>query len=50
MAYKGLKWRHYGPKEDILDYWGMLIFFNCPIISYQMIKKIRSEAMVMGIL
>ena len=20
-----LKWRHYGPKRDILDYWGTLI-------------------------
>ena len=22
-----LKWRHYGPKRDILVYWGILIFW-----------------------
>ena len=22
----GLKWRYCGPKNDILDYWGILIF------------------------
>ena len=22
----GTKWRYYGPKRDILDYWGTLIF------------------------
>ena len=37
-----LKWRYYGPKRDILDYWGTLIFF-CPIIPYQWIKVYRVE-------
>ena len=42
-----LKWRYYGPKEDILDYWGTLIFFN-PIISYQRIKVYRVETVDIG--
>ena len=28
----GLKWRYYGPKWDILDYWGTLIF--CLLLYY----------------
>ena len=43
-----LKWRHYGPKRDILDYWGMTIFFYYPIISYQRIEFYRVEKMGMG--
>ena len=34
----GLIWRRYGPKRDILGYWGTIIFFNYPIILYQRIK------------
>ena len=31
----GLQWRYYGLKSVILDYWGTLLFFSYPIISYQ---------------
>ena len=31
----GLKWRYYGPKGDILDYWVTLIF--C-LLSYYIIS------------
>ena len=44
-----IKWRYYGPKGDILDYWGTLLFFNYPIISYQRINVYRVEAKDMGI-
>ena len=44
----GLKWRHYGPKGGILDYWGTLIFFYHPIISYQRIKVYKVERMDIG--
>ena len=35
-------------KGDILDYWGTIIFFNNPIISYQRIKDYRVERMEKG--
>ena len=40
-------WRCYGPKRDILDYWGTNIFLYYPIISYQKIKVYRVETMDM---
>ena len=43
----GLIWRRYGPKQDILDYWGTIIFFLNPIISYLRIKFYRVETMDM---
>ena len=43
----GIKWRYYGPKRDILDHWGKLIFFNYTIISYQRIKVYRVDIMDM---
>ena len=43
-----IKWRYYGPKGDILDYWGTLMFFYYPIISYPRIKVYRVEKMDMG--
>ena len=44
-----LIWRCYGPKRDILDYWGKIRFFNYPIISYRKIKVYRVETIDMGI-
>ena len=32
----GLNWRWYGPKRDILDYQGTLIFF---LLSYYILSK-----------
>ena len=32
----GLIWRCYGPKQDILDYWGTLIYF---LLSYYILSK-----------
>ena len=29
-----LIWRCYGPKQDILDYWGTIIFVYYPIVFY----------------
>ena len=43
-----LIWRRYGPKRDILDYWGTIIFLYYPIISYQKVKVYRVENMDMG--
>ena len=43
-----LIWRCYGPKQDILDYWGTNIFFYYPIISYRKIKVYIVETMDMG--
>ena len=37
----GLIWRCYGPKQDILEYWGTITFLNYPIISDQKIKVYR---------
>ena len=31
----GLKWRYYGPKQDILDYWVIIIF--C-LLSYYILS------------
>ena len=45
----GLIWRRYGPKRDILDYWGKSYFVCYPIIYYQRIKVYRVEKMDMGI-
>ena len=42
-------WRCYGPKRDILDYWGTILYFFNPIIYYEMIKFYRVETMDMGI-
>ena len=42
-------WICYGPKQDILDYWGTFIFLYYPIISYQRINVYRVESMDMGI-
>ena len=42
-----LIWICYGPKRDILDYWG-IFFVYYPIISYQRIKVYRVEKMDMG--
>ena len=44
-----LIWRCYGPKPDILDYWGTIIYFYYPIISYLRIKFYRVETMDMVI-
>ena len=45
----GLKCINYGPKWDILDYWGTIIFwFYYPFISYQRIKVYRVKKMDMG--
>ena len=44
-----IKWRYYGPKGDILDYWGTLTYFYYPIISYQKIKLYGVETMDTGI-
>ena len=44
----GLIWRYYGPKRDILDYWGTISFLYYPIISYQKIKVYMVETMYMG--
>ena len=44
----GLIWRCYGPKQDILDYFGTNIFFNYPIIYYRKIKVYRVGKMDMG--
>ena len=43
-----LNWRCYGPKRDILDYWGTLIFHIFPIIPYQWINVYRVERMNIG--
>ena len=32
----GLIWRGYGPKRDIFDYWGSIIFFK---LSYYILSK-----------
>ena len=32
----GIVWRRYGPKRDILDYWGTIIF--C-LLSYYILSK-----------
>ena len=46
-----LIWRCYGPKRDILDYWGTLKYFVYDlIISYQRINVYRVETMNIGIL
>ena len=39
----------YGPKRDILDYWGTSYFVYDPIIYYRRIKVYRFETMYMGI-
>ena len=44
-----LIWRRYGPKQDILDYWGKTYFVYYPIIYYRKIKVYRVETMDMGI-
>ena len=44
-----LIWRCYGPKRDILDYWGTILY--CLLfyyISYWRIKVYRAETMDMG--
>ena len=33
-----LKWRYYGPKQDILEYWGTLIYF---LLSYYILSMIK---------
>ena len=43
-----LIWICYGPKRDILDYWGENIFVYYPIISYRYIKVYRAETVYMG--
>ena len=43
-----LKWRYYGPKWDILDYWKSLIFGYYSIIYYRGIKVYRDEIMDIG--
>ena len=43
-----LIWRCYGPKRDILDYWGTNIFVYYLIISYRKIKVYRVETIDMG--
>ena len=42
-------WRYYGPKRDILDYWGTSYFVYYPIISYRIIKVYMVETTDMGI-
>ena len=44
-----LIWRCYGPKRDILDYWGKSYNVYYPIISYQKIKVYRVQTMDMVI-
>ena len=44
----GLKWRHYSPKGDILDYWGIITFWFIILLSYQNIKVYRVITMDMG--
>ena len=44
----GLIWRRYGPKRDILDYWGKSYFVYYHIIYYRKIKVYRVETMDMG--
>ena len=44
----GLKWRYYGTKQDILEYWGTFIFVYYPIISYQRIKVYEVERIDTG--
>ena len=44
-----LKWRHYVPKGDILDYRGTLIFLvYYPIISYQSMEVYKVKKMDIG--
>ena len=38
-----IKYRHYGPKRDMLDYWITLVFFYYLIIYFQWIKVYRFE-------
>ena len=40
--------RCYGPKQDILDYWGTILYFYYPIVSYRKIKVYGVETMDMG--
>ena len=44
----GLIWRCYGPKRDILDYWGTIYIGYDPIRYYQKIKVYRVETIDMG--
>ena len=42
-----LKWRHYGPKGDILDYWGTLIFlFIIPLYTIKGLKLIGLKQLI----
>ena len=43
-----LIWRCYGPKLDIVNYWGQTQFVYYPIISYRKIKVYRVEKIDMG--
>ena len=43
-----LIWRCYGPKRNILDYWGKFYIVYYLIISYRKIKVYRVETMDMG--
>ena len=42
-------WRCYGPKRDILEYWGTIIYMiDYPIIYYRKIKVYRVETINVG--